>query len=284
METILSWLLENIPWLAPTIVGVVIAWKLSGWKKGLDDTKNKVESLPCETRRESIFTLNKDMERVMQSLEKMPCEASRKSIFSLDKDIEHVKERLEELPCEAHGKTMSDNRSDIEKHFAESDAIIAEHTRRLDKIEIKLERWNEKMMDIALVGAGSARKHSPYTLTPFGKYLLDKSFGVDCIDENLDFFFSQIDEQPHSTPYDVERSALGAVMDSFRTDMTNSVKNFIYNAPAKIKFNGEDYEMTTTDVQVAMALYLRDKYLERNTNALSPSNEVGNEPEQNTNQ
>lgn len=258
METILSWLLENIPWLAPTIVGVVIAWKLSGWKKSMDDTKDKVDSLPCETRRESIF--------------------------SLDKDMGQVKERLEKFPCEAHGKTISDNRSDIEKHFAESDAIIAEHTRRLDKIEIKLERWNEKMIDIALGGTGTARKHSPYTLTPFGTYILSKSFGKDCIDENLEFFFNRIDEQPHSTPYDVERSALGAVMDAFRTEMTNSVKNFIYNAPAKIDFNGESQDLTTTDVQVAMALYLRDKYLERNANSFSPSKEVGNKSEQNTNQ
>lgn len=253
MEIALDWIIKNVPWLAPTIVGVIIAWKLSGWKKGLDDTKNKVESLPCETRRESIF--------------------------SLDRDVKQIKDDIEKLPCENHKGTISRNKSDLEKHFAESDAIISEHTRRLDTIEIKLERWNEKMMDIALGGAGSARKHSPYTLTPFGKYLLDKSFGGDCIDENLDFFFSQIDEQPHSTPYDVERSALGAVMDSFRTDMLNSVKNFIYNAPAKIDFNGEAHDMTTTDVQVAMALYLRDKYLERNINALSPSKEVGNESE-----
>lgn len=258
METVLSWLLQNIPWLAPTIVGVIIAWKLSGWKKGMDDTKNKVESLPCETRRESIF--------------------------SLDKDVKQIKDDMEKLPCDSHKGTISRNKSDLEKHFAESDAIIAEHTRRLNTIEIKLERWNEKMMDIALGGTGSAKKHSPYTLTPFGKYLLNKSFGEDCINENLDYFFNRIDEQPHSTPYDIERSALGAVMDSFRTDITNSVKNFIYNAPERMNFNGEEYEMTTTDVQVAMALYLRDKYLERNASSFSPSKESLNESESNTNQ
>lgn len=244
IEIALNWLIENIPWIAPTIVGIIIAWKMSGWKKDMDDSKKKVDALPCETRRESIF--------------------------ALDKDTSQIKEKVSTLPCGAHMDSISGNRSEIDRHLAESDTLIAEHTRRLDTIEDKLERWDEKMMDIAFGATGTTRKHSPYMLTPFGEYLLHKSFGKTCIDDNLEDYLARIDRQPHSTPYDVERSALGAVMDTFRTDITNSVKNFLYYAPGKIELDGETHELTTTDVQVAMALYLRDKYLERNKEAFPP--------------
>lgn len=160
IEIALNWLIENIPWIAPTIVGIIIAWKMSGWKKDMDDSKKKVDALPCDANKESI----------------------------------------------------SGNRSEIDRHLAESDALIAEHTRRLDTIDGKLERWDEKMMDIAFGATGTTRKHSPYMLTPFGEYLLHKSFGKTCIDDNLEDYLARIDRQPHSTPYDVERSALGAVI------------------------------------------------------------------------
>ena len=131
------------------------------------------------------------------------------------------------------------------------------------------------MIDIALSTALSAKKESPYSKTPYGDFILLKSFGKSCIDDNREYFFNLIDEQPHTTPYDVERSALGIVMDAFSTDITNSVKNFLYNAPSRIEFNEKMQEIKTTDIQVAMAIYLRDLYLERNSEIgkLTPSEE-----------
>lgn len=180
------------------------------------------------------------------------------------KSISETKDKVDKLPCESHKATIASNKSDLDRHFATSDTLIAEHTRRLSAVETKLERWDDKMMDLALSGTSSAKKRSPYTLTPFGEFILQKSLGKDCIDRNIELYFAQLDEQPHTTPFDIERSALGVVIDSFRTDTTNSVKNFIYTSPANIEFNGKDHELSITDIQVAMAIYLRDLYLKRN--------------------
>lgn len=211
IKEILNWLWPNAPWIIPTVVSGALIWRLSRWTKSLTDTKNKVDSLPCET----------------------------------------------------HKATIASNKTDLERHFATSDALISEHTRRLAAVETKLERWDDKMMDIALSNAASAKKRSPYSLTPFGESLLSKSLGKDCIDCNTEYFFEQIDKQPHNTPFDVERTALGVVIDSFRTDLTNSVKNFLYASPSSLEFDGNIIEFSTSDVQVAMAIYLRDLYMKQ---------------------
>lgn len=237
VKELLNWLWPNAPWIIPSVAVAVLSWRLSRWTKDMSDTKDKVGKLPCEERRQSIFESNADLKRLSEFISK--------------------------LPCENHKSEIASNKSELDRHFAESDSNILSHTRRLEAIESKLERWDDKMMELALSGANSARKSSPYRLTPFGEFILVKSMGKDCIDRNLEHYFAQMDEQPHTTPFDIERSALGIVIDSFRTDITNSVKNFIYNSPSSIEFDGEEIQVSTTDIQVGMAIYLRDLYMRR---------------------
>lgn len=177
--------------------------------------------------------------------------------------LKALSDKIDKKPCERHGEDLADHRSRIDIHISESVARIEEHAHQIRSLESKIERWDDKMMDIALSNAVSVKKNSPYSLTDFGRFMLRHSMGRDCIDANRDYYFGMIDRMPHTTPYDVERSAIGAVMDSFRTDVTVSVKNFLYNSASDIDFDGKRHEFTANDIQMAMAIYLRDLYLRR---------------------
>lgn len=246
---ILTYIGDKFPELALTVISAYIAWKLSRWTKEVEETKKDLGKLECDERKSEIESVQSQ-----------------------------IKDALDEFPklqCAQHFKSITDNKLDFDVRLTELNGSLNAHTERITSVENRLRRWDDKMIDIALSTALSAKKESPYSKTPYGDFILLKSFGKSCIDDNREYFFNLIDEQPHTTPYDVERSALGIVMDAFSTDITNSVKNFLYNAPSRIEFNEKMQEIKTTDIQVAMAIYLRDLYLERNSEIgkLTPSEE-----------
>lgn len=197
MDVIFNWLLENYPWIAPTIVCCWATWKISGWKKRIDQGIDKVDKLPCES---------------------------------------HLKR------IERHDVQIAKDEEDIKNTNDRIDGIL---------------------LGMSMGAAASSKKKSPYTLTEFGEYILSESQGKECVDRNKDYLFGRIEAGLHSTPFDVERGALRAVWDLFLTDKADDVKNYIYNAPDTITLNGKEYKLNQNDVQVAMALYLRDLYLNK---------------------
>lgn len=249
---ILTYIGDKFPELALTAIGAYIAWKLSRWTKEMQETKSSVDKLKCEERKSEIEDVRRGLKTALDEFPK--------------------------LQCAQHFKSITENKLDFNVRLTELEGSVTAHTERIVSVESRLRRWDDKMIDIALSTALSAKKESPYSITPYGEFLLVKSFGKSCIDDNKEQLFIQIDKQPHTTPYDVERSALGIVMDAFATDLTNSVKNFLYNAPSEIEFDGNKREIKTTDIQVAMAIYLRDLYLERNSEIgkLTPTEEETN--------
>lgn len=196
--TIGQWILDNYPWLAPTIVCCFVAWKLSRWTKRIEDAIGKVNELPCEAH--------------LRSIEQQDQRISRE-----EADIKSTNDRIDSI-----------------------------------------------LLGMSMSVTSSSKKKSPYTLTRFGEYLLNESHGKECVEANREYLFGKIDNGMHSTPYDVERSSLRAVLDMFYTDKANCVKDYIYNSPDTILMDGEEYKLSQNDVQVAMAIYLRDLYLEEN--------------------
>ena len=107
-----------------------------------------------------------------------------------------------------------------------------------------------------------AARQSPLRLTPAGKTLLEVSGGKRCIDENLDFFVSELRDANPMTPFDVEERALGVVMRSKRQPMFSPIKNYIYYSPEMVELSGEKIELSIFSIAFVMSLYLRDLYLE----------------------
>ena len=159
------------------------------------------------------------------------------SLSKLDKSLSAMNSR----PCDVHDMRISNSEKEIRNANERIDGIL---------------------MGMSMGVTGSSRKRSPYTLTEFGEYVLAESHGKDCVDQNRDFLFGRIESGLHSTPFDVERGSLRAVWDLFFTDRADAVKDYIYNAPDTVEVLGKEYKLTQNDVQVAMAIYLRDLYLD----------------------
>ena len=244
---------------ASVVLGI---WKLSRYTKRIEDAASKVEQLECGKRKLEIDNTARQLGELQRKIPKSNNSEIKSLISKAGRQLKELSTKFNNLPC--NDGSGSDCKSTNENRLVLLENRYNGYEQRLSSVESKVTRWDERMLDRAFRRTSVAKKHSPYSVTPYGKYLLTKSFGKACIDDNKEKFFALIDEQPHTTPYDIERAALGIVMDAFRTDDTNSVKNFIYNSSAEIEFNGEPHTLSTTDIQVAMAIYLRDLYMERN--------------------
>jgi hypothetical protein len=112
-------------------------------------------------------------------------------------------------------------------------------------------------------------KLSPRLLTEPGKGLLNRSKGKECIDNNLAFFISKIDERNPPTPFDVEAIAHDVILKNTRESMFNDIKNYVYYAPEKETVEGVEVDISLPLITFVMGIYLRDKYLDRHPELLS---------------
>ena len=110
---------------------------------------------------------------------------------------------------------------------------------------------------------GFTQSYSPIGLTDLGKKLLDESGAKKAIDDNFDELEKKINEKNFKNAYDVQSYISHLVAKINKRDFMIPVKNFVYENP---KYG--DVELELTDVQRAMLVYLRDKYLEKHSEIL----------------
>ena len=48
MDALVTWLLNNYPWLVLVVIAIVVTWKVSKYHSKLEETNDKVKALPCE--------------------------------------------------------------------------------------------------------------------------------------------------------------------------------------------------------------------------------------------
>jgi len=142
-----------------------------------------------------------------------------------------------------------------------------------DKIS-KISTW-VMQKDKTMIPPLSA-KISPRRLTRVGTELLEISGGKRCIDENVDFFISEISRTNPMTPYDVEERALSTLQWNSDKSMFNHIKNYIYYSPEFVDLFGEKIEVSIFPIMYVMSLYLRDLYLEKHPELLPELETVEN--------
>lgn len=54
MDIVLSYFIENYPWIAAIIVAVIITWMIAKYYHKVEDARKKVAKLPCEKLHEGI--------------------------------------------------------------------------------------------------------------------------------------------------------------------------------------------------------------------------------------
>ena len=113
-----------------------------------------------------------------------------------------------------------------------------------------------------------ASRQSPVKLNPPGIALLEISGGKECIDENIDFFISNLKKTEPLTPYDVEQSSNDVIMSSTRLPLFNAIKNFLYFSPDNIELSDATVEVSMFTVVYVMSIHLRDIYLKKHPEIL----------------
>lgn len=58
MDAIISFLIENCPWVAAIIVTAVVTWIMAKYYHKIEDTRRKVAELPCEKHNSDIIESN----------------------------------------------------------------------------------------------------------------------------------------------------------------------------------------------------------------------------------
>jgi hypothetical protein len=105
-------------------------------------------------------------------------------------------------------------------------------------------------------------KKSPTTLTEAGWEFLRISGAQECVNNDLDFFISELDRMRPSLPYDVEEGARHVLLTNTGRETFNNIKDYIYYSPETININGVEVEVSLMSIIFVMGIYLRDKYLD----------------------
>jgi hypothetical protein len=161
-----------------------------------------------------------------------------------------VEKWIKEAPCKNHVDDISDLKRERENtlNMAMNINIIAKWIMKRDPRTID-----------------ALAKCSPYYITPYGHAILEQSGAKDCIDNHFDFFKNYINAKNPETEYDVENIASFSVTSGMTQGLLNSVKDFLYNSPDKIKVaaNGVEKEIGISELLLnqLMGIYIRDKYL-----------------------
>ena len=133
----------------------------------------------------------------------------------------------------------------------------------LAEIQIFLGRSTEFVPVHPVKSKGFTETKSPTQLTNLGEKLLDESGAKKAIDDNFDELEEKINEKNFKNAYDVQSYISRFVAKLGKKDFMIPIKNFVYKNP-----NYGDVELELIDVQRAMLVYLRDKYLEKHSEIL----------------
>lgn len=162
------------------------------------------------------------------------------------------------------------------QHFIEFEKNV---NNRFDSVENRLDSLEEKVDNhtLAIVELYSflgqkhpkhefmfSKKMSPRMLNELGSKIYGEIDGYDFLSKNKTALFEYIDKEHPRTKYDVQTASFKALASMADTDSFNTLKDYVYNAPAIDMPDGEKYELGLGDVCYILSIPLRDMYLEMN--------------------
>ena len=137
----------------------------------------------------------------------------------------------------------------VEKGVESITAVCAKLETRLSKIETVLDRICHYLAAKEGLSTDFFSANSPMMLNDLAK---------DFANDQSEVLIAELENRAPKTKLDVQQTAVLVVFDSTVSDKFNRIKDFIYQNPI---YEGEKIELTTL-VNI-IALYLRDKYLEK---------------------
>lgn len=89
MTSVLTYLLNNAPWIAVILVAIIATWRISKYHTRLEDTRDKVDKLPCEKHKDDIHSSDQkynELQRIVTSTNDMVVEIN-KWLMKFDNDM-----------------------------------------------------------------------------------------------------------------------------------------------------------------------------------------------------
>ena len=290
MEAIFSFISSHYPTIGIVIIACLIVYWATMYHASIQNIRKKVEVLPCDANGKKLDMIELKLDRLtcdynnhtqkFEVLSQEIHEQSKKSDVHFQMLLEQTKKsEIQSQALLEQTKKLNGQDKTLEKHsqkfevlsqdFLEQtkklngqDRTLVNHTQKIADISVWIMK-NDKLMIPVFMGA-----QSPLYLKPTGIALLEVSGGKKCIDENIDFFMSKLEDIAPMTPYDVEESSLSVIVSNTGLPMFNPVKNYIYFQPETIELEGEKVEISFFAVAYLMGIYLRDIYFEKHPEIL----------------
>lgn len=111
---------------------------------------------------------------------------------------------------------------------------------------------------------GLFESNSPVSLSDIGEAALVESGGKEYIDNNLNALLLEMEEEDLETALDVQDFSTSLLILKTEDKEFNKIKTFVYNNPV---YKG--ISISIVQIVKVMAIYLRDKYLEKHPNLLA---------------
>jgi len=169
--------------------------------------------------------------------------------------------RIDNLPCSHHSSKLDRH----DEQFSDTRTLMGEMKGQLDLL-VKLSTAS-RTKPLILAETDYSEKKSPRKLNNNGEILYSDINGEQFLNDNLQYFISEIDKLKPKTALDVENFALAVLRASSDLDMFIPLKSWVYNEPTRTiqRVDGSKVQTVVSmdDVLFILSLPLRDKYLAR---------------------
>ena len=243
MESVISFISDHYPTIGICIAVAIIVYWATMYHVSLQNTRKKVEELPCDAHQKTI----EEIPVIRKKVEELPCDAHNRAFINIEKAFT---EKIASIPCDTHHKKLD------------------EHGESISDMSVWIMQRDKSMIPVFM------NKKSPYYLNPTGLALLEDCGGKKCIEENIDYFISKLESTTPETPYDVEERAMKVIMSSKGLPIFNPIKNYLYFKPDIVELGGNKVEISIFAVASVMGIYLRDIYLEKHPEILTEHSSV----------
>lgn len=147
---------------------------------------------------------------------------------------------------------------------------LPETNNRLDETISTLDKVMTFLIATHGIGVNIFKAKSPISLTEIGMQILKLSGGKMYVDERLTELLQEINALHPPTGLDVDKIAYQVLFKRRDTGTLDDVKNFVFQNP-ELRFNEIKITIEIGLITQIMAVYLRERYLERYPTVLGRS-------------
>lgn len=171
----------------------------------------------------------------------------------IDTEVRVIKDKLEKLPCEKNGEII--------QSIKEKLVLLEANNQMLSSIKVAIDNSSNNTDAVA---EAVTVKNSPLRITPLGEKVYEIIKAKKTVEENLDFFISELEKQSPKTAYDVEAKIVSLLYGLISSKQFDEIKNYLYVSPDIVTIDGKKIRMSMDTAIKLMGIIIRDEYLKRN--------------------